>query len=457
MATSGIIEITQYDIEDYEGGVRQINVAVTSDGSFRQQQAEVTTDYIVRYLEDPTNPVPRTGLPGWPTEDSQDWSDSPTRQPNLLYRYRYSWGRDSRELFSHSGLPPLAPGDDGQRWGNMDDASGILMYERFFPAASSTLVTLFKVEKNTSVRLLDFDVSGSFQRITELGGISQEADVTQFPFLLIAEPEPFSVKNPVDTDIFIRLSNYTFPIASGTITLFINDAPQPDLQVSEFFGGLGGFEATWTNTFSFDYDAQVDVRWEFRDTDVPANRFEIEYPFYTVPDLSGPRVNNLVPSDEAAQVPITASIQFQVEDFENDVDIDSLVLYVNNVLAVEGETGTFDVSRLENNKGYTVRFTPKEPWLYGDLIPVALFITDTSVNKNTTFFTYSFSTIESLAPRLINTRPLACTVQVPTGSNVSVDVIDGGHGLNKESITFTLDERGRGGSIILIPVIHRDN
>jgi hypothetical protein len=274
---------------------------------------------------------------------------------------------------------------------------------------------------------------------------------------LFAEPEPFSEKNPVATDVFIRLSNYAFPISSGTITLYLDDMPQEGVHVEEFFGGLGGFNVTWYNSAHFEYDAQVDVRWEFRDTDVPANRFEIRYPFYTVQDLSGPRVTDLVPADRATSVPIAGPIQFTIEDYENDVDLSSLNLYVNNVLIVDGENGSIETTRLTSDQGYTVVFTPEEPWLYGDLIPVAIFISDTSVNQNETFFAYSFTTVESTAPRLINITPAPCTVGVPTGTDISVDVIDGGHGLDPDSIVFTVEEIERGSTIQLIPIVHRDD
>jgi len=457
MTVTAVIKILQFDFDAGEGRVRDFAPSPTNDGSVRDLTAGLTSDFTQGHLPAVTNPVVRDSPTGWVTLDDENWSDSPTFQLNLLYRHRFSWGRDNRELFPQPGLGTLTPGSPGIQWGNMDGVSGVLIYEEVAAISAEGRVRQFTVEDSGHILDTVITASNDFGHMRTLGTTEADTTVSQFPFLLLAVPEPFSVKNPVDTDVFIRLSNFTNPIASGTINLYLDDALQPDLQVEEFFAGLGGFNVTWNNSFLFGHDATVNVRWEFFDQDVPANRFIIRYPFYTVPDLAGPRISNLVPADEATVVPVAGPFQFDVEDFESDVDISSLRLYVNNVLIESGINGTIVTTRFENEQGYTVQFIPEEPWLYGDLIPVAIFIRDTSANENETFFTYSFTTIESTAPRLINLSPAACTVEVPTGTHISADIVDGGHGLDKDSIVFTVEEIERGGAIILLPIVHRDD
>lgn len=457
MSVSAVIKILQYDTDDGEGSVRDIAPPLSRDGSVRDITAGTSAETIQRHLPAVTNPFPGRDPAGWATQDKERWSDSPTFQPYLLYRHRFSWGRDKEELFPQPGLGTLGLGDEGSRWGNLDNYHGVLIYEEVAAISSDYYIRQVTVEDSVAIRNSVSSISDSFNHMRTLGIVESEIDISQFPFLLVALPEPWSIKNPVDTDIYIRLANYTFPLASGTISLYINDVLQSDLEITEFFGGLGGYDVTWNNNFLFGYDEEVRVRWIFFDQDVPANRFDISYPFYTVPDLAGPRVTNLVPADEATGVPLLGPIRFDVKDLENDVNLESLRLYVNNVLVEDGVTGTLETTRFENKKGYTVTYTPFEPWLYGDLIPVAVFVSDTSVNENETFFTYSFTTLESTAPRLINLAPSACTVGVPTGTHVSADVIDGGHGIDKDSIVFTVEEIERGGSIVLIPIVHRDD
>lgn len=457
MTVSAVIKITQFETYSSKGTVRDITGLAAATGGVRDITASVESDFIQQHLPAIVNPYARAVQRGWKTGSTEWWSDSPTNQPNLLYRYRYSWGRDKAELFEQPGIPALTGlYPDGVKWGALEDNHGQLIYQVTLPISATGSVRDFKVEGSGSI--LDKDTQFySTAGVQDFEAVSGDTTVSEFPFLLIAEPDPFSEKNPVATDVFIRLGNYAFPLVSGTINLYLDDELQANLQIEEFFGGLGGFNVTWVNSDLFEYDAQVDVHWEFRDSDVPANRFDIRYPFYTVKDLAGPRVTGLVPVDGTTSIPVVGPLQFTVEDYENDVDIGNLSLYVNNVLIVSGDNGTIETTRLTSGRGYTVVFTPEESWLYGDLIPVAIFINDTSTNENETFFAYSFTTVESTAPRLINITPAPCTVGVPTGTDIIVDVIDGGHGLDPDSIVFTVEEIERGSTIQLIPIVHRDD
>jgi hypothetical protein len=165
-----------------------------------------------------------------------------------------------------------------------------------------------------------------------------------------------------------------------------------------------------------------------------------------------------VPPNGTVNVAINGSIQFDVVDFEVGVDISTLILYVNNVKIESGVNGTIETFALDDESGYTVKYTPSEPWLYGDLIPVAIFVKDLSEHANEGFFSYSFTTTESTEPRLLNLDPAPCNVLVPVGSNVSFDVVDGGHGLNKDSIEFTIDGLEKtGAEVLIVPVVHRDD
>jgi hypothetical protein len=463
MPVTSVIVITQIDVEPFEGGAREAVLGGEGTSDIRETPLSASSSSRQTHVPAVSNPAASSVPGGWATREPEieHWSDSPLNQPTLLYRRRFSFGRDIQELFEQPARPGqgfqplLASGSPGRRWGNLDGNSGVLVYEDLFGTSEGTDVLEFWVYGTGIVQEYVEESDSSFS-IKEAGPVTGEVTVSEYPFLLDALPKQYSVKNPITTDIYIRLGNFTSIFDPDSFELYIDDALQTGLVVEEFFSGLGGFDVTWPNSMSFEYDAQVDVHWKFRDTDVPATLFEIKYPFYTVPDSAGPRVTNLVPGDEAVDVPISGSIQFDLEDFEVDVDVSSLLLYVNNIKAVNGVTGTLELTRLLNEKGYTVKYTHFDPWLYGDLIPVVLFVRDTSVNSNETFYSYSFTTIESTPPRLINLRPLACTIVIPVGTHVGLDIVDGGHGLDKSSIVFTVEDIERGGQIALIPIIHRD-
>lgn len=455
MPASAVIAIEQIEGLSSLAGVRDLTVVNSNSVLVYQDTFAISSSTLQGHLSPTMNPVSAPSRQGWETSNPDNWSDSPGNQPDLLYRYRFSYGRDRRELFNN-GFGSLGPGDPGARWGKLDNNNGQLLYEKLFPLSATGQVRTFKVETESTLRELSTQIS-STKNVAHLGPVSGDADLEIFPFNVFAFPVPFSEKNPRDTDVFIRLSNFSFPIDPDTITLSLDGIIEVPLNIEPFFGGLGGFDVTWENTHLFDWDARVDVVWEFLDTDVPPNRVQIKYPFYILSDLAPPRAINFVPADGAENVPILGPIQFELIDFESDVDISSLVLYVNGVKVLNGVNGelTITAPRFAGNP-YIVNFAPFDAWLYSDLIAVAIFVKDTSANKNELFHSYAFTTQESTPPRLLNINPLPCSTNISVMTEIKVDVVDGGHGLDRDSVLMTVEDIERGNKLLIIPIVHRD-
>lgn len=455
MPVTAVISITQFETKDSLGSAQDSIISPVSETIVREETFSQSSSSVQTHPPAVSQPAASSITGGQPTPvpELEHWSDSHLNDSTKLNRHRFGSGRWNVESFDQPGLPAQA--GNAALWGKLDDNSGILTYQRNYEAEVETNVLETKHHSEGSVQDRITYSYGEFS-VKELGEISADVTLQIFPFLLDMLPLPNSDKNSITTDIFIRLGNFSNVFDPDTIVLYVDGAVQPTLVIEEFFGGLGGFDVTWENSFSFDYDAQVDVRWEMSDLTVPTNDYVIQYPFYTVTDASGPRVLNRVPSDESSNIPIANTVYFELEDYENDVDIDSLILYVNNVKVESGVTGDLIYERFQNEKGYTVTYTHYEPWLHGDLIPVAIFIQDTAKFVNTTFHTYNFTTVQSTPPELINLKPLSCSLAIPTGTHISVDVIDGGHGLDKSTIVFTVEDIERSGQIALIPIIHRD-
>lgn len=458
MAVSAVIKIEQFDSVSFDGTVSDKMFQTSFDGNVRDNLSSIQAETTFTHLPHVSQPASRgANVGGWTTEDKDDWSDSPVNDEDTLYRHRFSYGRDRAEEFSTGHTPDIinTPPTPGARWGALDDNSSVLMYERNFPVTADGWIRQFTVEDSGSIRNSLFHSESDFNMV-HLGETSSELTITLFPFVLVAIPSAFSIKNPVDTNVFIRLSNYAHTIASGTITMTLNEAVAQPLVIDEFFGGLGGYDVTWNNNFSFEYDSVVSVIVEFLDTDVPANKITIDYPFFTVKDLAPPRIINIVPSDGTEDVTPLGTIQFELVDFESGVNIETLRLYVNNILIINGVNGTIVSTPRQDGLGYTVAYTTFEAWLYGDEIPVALFVKDNSPSTNELFHSYSFTVLESTSPRMININPAACDETVPTGTSVSVDVIDGGHGIDKDSVSVSVDDIERSGDVNVIPIVHRD-
>jgi len=379
------------------------------------------------------HPMPRGG--GLATGTVEFFSDSPTYQPALYDKFRYAYGR---------------PNADTETYGNLRDSSGLFVTQREFEVTCGVLST--QLQLVGTVKEVQF--GGTYSVINSTQGllVSEDVDVEQFRFLLVALPVPYSSKNPIDSDVFLRAANpTTFPLSSGTVSLYLDGSQVSGLVVEPFFAGLGGLDITWNNVSNFDYGAQVDVRWVLEDTAVPANEIVIEYWFRTVEDRVGPRVVDESPPDDSEGVLRSTTIQFDVLDSEAGVDISSLVLHVNSVLV---ETSDPNLTILEIAGGYRVYYNPPTDFLYGDLIPVVVLVSDISANKNTTFFQWSFTTERSLAPLVLEMSPAPCSTGVQRIGNVSFEVLDAGGGLLKESITMGIESSTRDG-VLLVPIVRR--
>lgn len=444
MSVSTITKIDQIAPDTSSGRVRDLISAKSSITEVRSSNFSRSSIFTYTHIYPVSIPTAAIGKSGWPTTLKNDWSDSPSDQPNLLYRQRFSFGRDPRDP------PTISPGSDGQRLGNLDDYSALLLYNRLFGMSSSTNVRSFRLSSSTKIRDFNSSISSNAHE-RQLGIVEGDTTLQQFAFSVLATPAPFSEKNPVDTNVFIRLSNFSHTIVPGTISMSFNGVPHVPLQITEFFGGLGGYDVLWVNDELFPYDATIHVKILFQDDDVPANTIRIEYPFYTVSDLRRPRIRNIVPLEDATGVSITSFIQFDLVDFENGVDISSFVLYVNGILATSEQ---IQITELINENGFRIRYNSNQIWLYGDLIGVAIFAKDNSAHKNELFYTFSFTTEESIPPALIFPSPTPCYINSSVLTDVELTIVDGGHGLDKNSIIITIDEQEPVGMAI-VPIIYR--
>jgi len=269
------------------------------------------------------------------------------------------------------------------------------------------------------------------------GRVYGDVTINQIDFIISASPVPFSYKNPVDSDVSIRLSNYAQVLNSGTVTLKLNKEFKTPVVVTPFFTGIGGLDSEWVNTQEFDYDSQINVRWSVFDEDSPANEIVFVYWFRTVGDYTGPRASNEFPVDDSVDNATDTCIEFDVRDFETGVNIDTLELYVNNVF-IPNENVV--ISTVDTQDGYHVKYCPLEPFLYGDVIAVSLYVEDLASEPNYLFHTYSFTTETSLPPKVVHTDPKACREYMPVDKIISIDVVDGGHGLDKDSIDVSVDD-----------------
>ena len=426
------VSVRQYLPEERSGDLRQQFLSEETESQLRCDDLSESTEY--NQIHYPLVQHPTTIREGVSTGDGEKWSDSPTNQPGLPDSERYSYGRFGVNV----------------RYGKLDEYSGVIIRTRNFLVSNDgyTRADIFFGEKK--IYSLDYDSTG-WSTIKKLAIPSNYVYIYTYNIFSYASPSMFSYKNPISTNVSIRLANFINNIDSTSIVLTL-DGEDKTVSVVPFIGGLGGVDATWTNDSYFGYNEQVNVVWTFTDDAVPANLFSISYWFRTVKDHIGPRISSISPADNETGVSIDSCIQFNVRDFEVGVDLDSFELYINNIRVVNSDI-TF--KELSTGDGYSVYFCPPENFLYGDEIPVSVYVEDSSDESNYLFHVYSFTTEYSLAPVFLESNPTACRKYKPIDIDVEVDVVDGGHGFNSDSIILHVDDE----AVIFrkLPIIYRED
>lgn len=429
---SAVLHIDQYGMSSsddcttsqYSSGIFEVILS-------HQMSGDISGEFTPYTLYPAQNPMPR-GAGNQSKPD--DFSDSPTNDPSLFDSLRFAYGRLDSSLNPYGSLSYdngqlVRQRDFGKESFNKEVVRGYSNYGRGYPTNLTGSVSCNSVQ----------DLY-----------ISSDDSVEQFSFLLYARPIPYSIKNAIDSDVFIRLANpVTFPLVSGTGRLYLDGVLQTGLQQTPFYGGNGGIELLWENSKQFEYGSSVDVHWVIEDSNTPPEEINIEYWFKVIEDTRGPHVINLVPEDGSEGVLINSPIQFDIVDYEAGVDISSFMLYVNSVRVSSSD---YTISSIDF--GYRIVYTPPSPFVYGDEVPFAVFVFDLSANKNETYFSWSVYTELSKAPLMLSPVPPPCSAGVSRVGRVTFEVIDGGGGLLKDSISMAIDGVLQSG-VFLVPVVRR--
>jgi hypothetical protein len=399
-------------------------------------EAAPDSDYLVEHLHYPQNPRPTIYNEGVITPDKETWSDSPTNDPTRAENTRYSYGR---------GPNPTTPGS----YGNLDKHSGLVISQRLFGISCEYTEVDFLSSGSNLVYDTPFSESCDLV-ITPLAATSADVTLSQYPFVLEATPVPFSYKNPVTTNISLRISNYTSILDPNTVTCYVNGEERSEVTATLFYSGLGGLDLLWTNPSSFGYGEQVDVEWRVDDTEDPANTIIVSYFFFTVFDTIGPRLVSTLPTDNSIGNAINSCISISVIDYETGLNLNTIELYINNIFIPRASL----TETVNSDSSVTLSYCPTENFLYNDLIAVSLYLEDTEGNQ--LFHVFNFSTERSAAPKAVSAIPLSGSVDIPIDSDVEVNLVGTGNSVKEQSVVFSIDGE-QGDNPRLDPIIYRED
>ncbi len=294
------------------------------------------------------------------------------------------------------------------------------------------------------------------------GSNEDDVEIAQFRFIIDAIPVPFSEKNNVNANIWIKLAPYGFDLNKSTLvfkvrevsyagdTGFINYENTANLEITEFDagGGLIGLEVLYTPDVYFHNSAIVYVYLEIYDNGIPPNRIEFDYWFTVIPDYKAPYIENERPYRGETGVLINSDITFDIVDTEVGVDINTLDIYINN----RGKPFTYE----EIERGYQITFHNIFDFYYEQAIEISIRVADSSAFGNVLYDMWRFYCESSLAPVIDSESfyPKICIRGYDTRTTGEYfEVYDGGGGLDKDSIELIVGGNIR--PINLIPIIKR--
>jgi hypothetical protein len=285
-----------------------------------------------------------------------------------------------------------------------------------------------------------------------------QVSLNQFVFVEDAIPKFWSEKNPIDTNIWIRLRPYASDLDGASLKFYVKEvsyvgdtgyidrAAQCTVTTFDAGGGIDGLDILYNPTQDFHHDAIVYVYIEVYDA--LGNYIYLDYWFKIIPDYRFPYLDNLNPSVEQTDVPVDSNVYFEIKDYGVGVNINSLEMYVN------GKLVTPTTNKI-NIRHYEVTYNPTVDFYYNKEITISVRVEDLSEFKNTLIDSYRFYTIVSSDILFTGFDPRVCKRGFPRFQDVEFLVLGDGSGVDKNTIRVQIRNQDVNDKIKILPVIYR--
>jgi len=295
------------------------------------------------------------------------------------------------------------------------------------------------------------------------GGVAYDylwtyVDLDQFVFVEDAIPKFWSFKNPIDTNIWLRLRPFAFSLNNNTLKMWVREVSYygdtgyvdvtEHIDVINFDAGgtTLGIELTYNPSVNFYHNAIVFVKIEVYDIASTPNFIHVEYWFEVIPDYRAPYLTNLYPNREAENVPVSSDVYFEIEDTGTGIDIDSLEVLLNSRLINP------DIEKV-SDKHYKVHYTHSEPFYYNKPYKVVVKVNDLSQYVNGLNDSYTFYTELSGGVVFTDFDPIKCKRGMQRFQNISLVALADGNGIDEDSIKMQVFDKDVVPKII--PIIYR--
>jgi hypothetical protein len=286
-------------------------------------------------------------------------------------------------------------------------------------------------------------------------------NIDQFIFVEDAIPKFWSEKNPVDTDVWIRLRPFAFSLDNSTLRMWLKVVSYlgntgyyeitNDLVLDNFDagGGLLGIEVLYDPLEDFPHASLVYVKIEVYDEAYIPNFITVNYWWYVTPDYKAPYLTNLSPSREEEFVSVDKKVYFEIKDKGTGIDLDSLEILLNSRLMV----GDYLDIEVVNKKHIKVTYTPPQPLYFSKDYKVTVKCNDSSPQKNRMNDSYMFYTADSTGVFITDPSPIPCKRGLTRFEDVSAVVLADGNGIDRRTVrmqVYNKDVHPR-----VLPIIYR--
>jgi len=288
------------------------------------------------------------------------------------------------------------------------------------------------------------------QMIQQEPRIQNTIQITQFDFIDLIFPPCDSVKNSVSTNILWRIRDFGFPFDVSSLIFTLQGIEIQDRSEFVVTSLPTGLQIFYDPPEDFDFDTQITVSVTIDDTANPPNTFFVPCSWQTVPDVRPPFFRSVLPECNSTDVDVFSQVSFDVLDFGQGVDPDSIRLSIEGVTVCDGVTldpiVDQDFTTISGVPvgaevtGFHVTYDhPLDPWRYGSNLTISIEASDLSPLRNRVLFVCSFEVEDSAAPEFFQTNPEPCDSFVDNRTGLTFEVYGVEHGIDISTLEVRVD------------------
>lgn len=382
---------------------------------------------------------------------------SPTfRNPTIFAtdvgtQYRLSLQVDQRPNTSNTGFVQQEASLSNKCFVVQQVPSGLVMLEQT-NLNSITLIDQTLPENTMQLQQYIIENTGPIQQnapleqitlIEQFQELSELVSVIQYDFLIFALPKPYSIKNPVNTDILVRIIGFgAIPLNSSTLIFKVNGVDITSQVVITPFGG--GLELFYDPSSNFPYSSTVTVEISIDDTDIPPKTISTYYTFDIVSDVKKPIIETVYPPHHSIDnLPMT-EVYAIIKDLETGVNLSSIQMFIEGRLVSH-------ITEVVDNYTVKVSYQTLEPYVYESSIATSIYVEDNEGNR--VVGSWIFNIKPSSGVLFNNLDPDPCDSLVPIDENICIEIFGLEDGVNIDSLTFNVS--GKDVTYVLQPKVIR--